>query len=89
MYLIVLGINHRTAPVEVRGQVAFPPEQHARALAELIELAGIHEAAIVSTCNRTEIYCTRDDTADDVLTDWLCRFHQLDPDSLLDLPEKR
>jgi glutamyl-tRNA reductase len=83
MYLIVLGINHRTAPVEVRGQVAFPPEQLARALAELTALAGIHEAAIVSTCNRTEVYCTRDDTTDATLTDWLCRFHQLDPDSLL------
>ena len=83
MYLTVLGINHRTAPVEVRGQVAFPPEQLARALAELTALDGIHEAAIVSTCNRTEIYCSRDNTSDDIITDWLCRFHQLESDSLL------
>ena len=83
MYLTVLGINHRTAPVEVRGQVAFPPEQLARALAELTALDGIHEAAIVSTCNRTEVYCSRDNTSDDIITDWLCRFHQLESGSLL------
>ena len=78
MFLTVLGINHRTAPVEVRGQVAFPAEQLARALAELTALEGMHEAAILSTCNRTEIYCTRDDTAHEVIADWLCRFHQLE-----------
>ena len=83
MYLTVLGINHRTAPVEVRGQVAFPPEQLARALAELTALDGIHEAAIISTCNRTEVYCSRENTSDDIITDWLCRFHQLESDSLL------
>ena len=82
MYLTVLGINHRTAPVEVRGQVAFPPEQLARALAELTALEGMHEAAILSTCNRTEIYCTRDDTSAETITSWLCRFHRLDPGSL-------
>jgi len=82
MYLTVLGINHRTAPVEVRGQVAFTPQQLARALAELTALEGTHEAAILSTCNRTEIYCTRDDTSFEVIADWLCRFHQLDQDSL-------
>lgn len=78
MFLTVLGINHRTAPVEVRGQVAFPSEQLARALAELRALDGVHEAAILSTCNRTEIYCTRDDTSSEEITEWLSRFHQLE-----------
>jgi len=55
MHLTVLGINHRTAPVEVRGQVTFPPESLPRALGELMALEGIHEAAILSTCNRTEL----------------------------------
>ncbi len=82
MYLTVLGINHRTAPVEVRGQVAFPPDQIARALAELIALDGMREAAILSTCNRTEIYCTLDDASPEVIANWLARFHQLDQDSL-------
>ncbi|MCK5383165.1 MAG: glutamyl-tRNA reductase [Gammaproteobacteria bacterium] len=82
MYLTVLGINHRTAPVEVRGQVAFPPDQIARALAELIALDGMREAAILSTCNRTEVYCTLDDASPEVIANWLARFHQLDQDSL-------
>lgn len=82
MYLTVLGINHRTAPVEVRGQVAFPPEQLARALVELTALDGMHEAAILSTCNRTEVYCTRDDTSCEAISTWLCRFHRLDEASM-------
>ncbi|MDH3935126.1 MAG: glutamyl-tRNA reductase, partial [Gammaproteobacteria bacterium] len=69
--------------MEVRGQVAFPPEQLARALAQLTALDGIHEAAIVSTCNRTEVYCSCDNTPDDIITGWLCRFHQLESGSLL------
>jgi len=83
MYLTVLGINHRTAPVEIRGQVAFPPEQVPRALQELTELEGVHEAAILSTCNRTELYCSRDDTSAQPLASWLCNFHQIEQDSLL------
>jgi glutamyl-tRNA reductase len=82
MYLTVLGINHRTAPVEIRGQVAFPPEQIGRALDELRLLDGIHEAAILSTCNRTEVYCAREDTSPAALADWLCRFHRLEATSL-------
>jgi len=82
MYLTVLGINHRTAPVEIRGQVAFPPEQIERALGELRTLVGVHEAAILSTCNRTELYCAREDASPDVLADWLCRFHELEANSL-------
>jgi glutamyl-tRNA reductase len=78
MYLTVLGINHRTAPVEIRGQVAFTPEQLDRALAELRALEGVQEAAILSTCNRTELYCVREDDSPGKLGDWLCRFHQLD-----------
>jgi glutamyl-tRNA reductase len=82
MYLTVLGINHRTAPVEIRGQVAFPPEQLTRALGELTALEGVHEAAILSTCNRTELYCAREDSAPELLADWLCGFHALDSNSL-------
>jgi len=82
MYLTVLGINHRTAPVEVRGRVAFPPEQLGRALAEIRELEGVHEAAILSTCNRTELYCSRDDIFPQPLEAWLCRFHHLEPETL-------
>jgi glutamyl-tRNA reductase len=82
MHLTVLGINHHTAPVEVRGQVAFPPESLPRALGELTALDGIQEAAILSTCNRTELYFNQDTEIVEPVTDWLCRFHQLDRGSL-------
>ena len=82
MYLTVIGINHRTAPVEIRGQVVFPPEQQLRALDELVALEGVEEAAILSTCNRTELYCSRSVAVDDVLPDWLCRFHGLQRETL-------
>lgn len=82
MYLTVLGINHRTAPVEIRGQVVFPPEQQSQALDELVALDGVVEAAILSTCNRTELYCTLKDPHQDTLPEWLCRFHNLQRDVL-------
>jgi glutamyl-tRNA reductase len=82
MHLLVLGINHRTAPVEIRGQVAFPTEQLPRALGELTALASVREAAILSTCNRTELYCTKQDEELEELTDWLCRFHGLEKGAL-------
>jgi len=82
MHLTVLGINHRTAPVEVRSKVAFPPESVGQALAELRGLDGICEAAILSTCNRTELYCARDELAADSLASWLGNFHQLPPEAL-------
>ncbi len=61
MNLVVLGLNHQTAPLAVRERVAFTPAELPEALASLTAVRGIFEAAIVSTCNRTEIYCnTRD-----------------------------
>ena len=82
MHLTVLGINHTTAPVEVRGKVTFPPEQLDSALAGLIALAGVHEAVILSTCNRTELYCAQTDQESGPVTEWLCQFHNVGKDSL-------
>ncbi|MCK5480412.1 MAG: glutamyl-tRNA reductase [Gammaproteobacteria bacterium] len=84
MHLTVLGINHTTAPVEVRGKVVFPPEQLDNALTELTALEGVYEAVILSTCNRTELYCTQKDREFDPITDWLCQFHNLCQGSLND-----
>jgi len=61
MALVTLGINHRTAPVELRERVAFTPERMAEAFAELRATSGATEAAILSTCNRTELYLAGDD----------------------------
>jgi glutamyl-tRNA reductase len=56
MSFLVLGLNHRTAPIEVRERIVFDAERLPRALASLRALPGIAESAIVSTCNRTEVY---------------------------------
>ncbi|QJR09305.1 Glutamyl-tRNA reductase [Usitatibacter rugosus] len=63
MPLHVLGINHHTAPLEVREKIAFPAERHAAVLAELAAQAGVAEVVLVSTCNRTEVYCDAADGA--------------------------
>ncbi|MBL4581309.1 MAG: glutamyl-tRNA reductase [Gammaproteobacteria bacterium] len=56
MALVLVGINHTTANIEMREKVAFPPEIVESALAEVHALPSIREVVIVSTCNRTEIY---------------------------------
>jgi glutamyl-tRNA reductase len=76
MPLVVVGINHRTAPVDVRERVVFDPARVPDALRELAALPPVQEAVIVSTCNRTEIYCVTEAGAAD-LDDWLQRYHQL------------
>ena len=78
MPLIVLGVNHQTAPVAVRERVAVGDAELGAALAALHGLAGIEEAALVSTCNRTEIYAQVEDGAAQVLVDWLVRSSGLD-----------
>jgi len=79
MFLTVLGINHHTAPVELRGKVAFPPEQINAALADLCSLDIVEEAVILSTCNRTEVYCASPGDNASAISDWLCDYHNLDP----------
>ena len=63
MPLYVLGINHRSAPLEVRERIAVAPDRQADALADLIAQPGIAEAVLVSTCNRTEVYCRSESEA--------------------------
>lgn len=82
MNLFVLGIDHRSAPVEVRERVAFRPSQYAAALGELVEL-GLTEAALLSTCNRVEIYGVANDLeAAQAVREWLHAFHGLAPGTL-------
>ena len=61
MSLFVLGISHHSAPLEVREKLAFAPDRHGDALADLARQPGVAEAVLVSTCNRTEVYCRADD----------------------------
>jgi glutamyl-tRNA reductase len=61
MNISVLGLNHRTAPIELREQVAFQSEETLQALAQLRRENAISEIAILSTCNRTEFYTVSED----------------------------
>jgi glutamyl-tRNA reductase len=70
MSLFVLGINHQTAPVSLRERVAFSGDAVPAALDALRALPSVHEVALLSTCNRTELYAVTDDNGD-VLADWL------------------
>ena len=67
--LLTCGINHKTAPIEVRELLAFDQEQTSVALRKLAEHPAINEAVILSTCNRTEIYS--DASAAEPLLNWL------------------
>ncbi len=61
MPLVILGINHHSAPLDVREKLAFPQDRQGDALADLAAQAGVSEAVLVSTCNRTEAICRADD----------------------------
>jgi glutamyl-tRNA reductase len=54
--LLALGVSHKTAPLELRERVALTEGRAAGVLRELVEVAEVHEAAAISTCNRTELY---------------------------------
>jgi glutamyl-tRNA reductase len=75
-HIYTLGINHQSAPVAIRERMAFPPESLTPALRELVQLPGVSEGAILSTCNRTEIYCHAS-TPDNILG-WLTHYHALE-----------
>lgn len=77
MPLIALGLNHRTAPVSLREQVALDADAAAAALAELGQQQGVEEALILSTCNRTEIYAGVAAGAENVPQSWLERHQHL------------
>ena len=82
MAFIALGINHKTASVAVRERVAFTPGQMVEALQLLCRLTASREAAILSTCNRSELYLEIEHPeAEDVLA-WLADYHRLSLDEL-------
>lgn len=80
MSLFVLGINHQTAPVSLRERVAFSADTVPAALGALRALPQVHEVALLSTCNRTELYAVADDDGQ-ALADWLATH----PDEVGDL----
>ena len=75
MHLFTFGINHQTAPLAVREQVAFNADGMENALRDLVENGAAKEAAILSTCNRMELYCNA--TNPEHTIDWLAEYHKL------------
>ncbi|MDE1893641.1 MAG: glutamyl-tRNA reductase [Pseudomonadota bacterium] len=82
MPLIALGLNHLTAPVSLREQVAFDEDAAAGALLDLSRQDGVEEAMILSTCNRTELYVGVAAGAEDIPQAWLGHHHRLTPGKL-------
>lgn len=77
MSLFVIGLNHTTAPVDIRERVTFGPDIVVGALRGLTSQPGISEGVILSTCNRTEVYCHAPTADPDHLKHWLAEFHGL------------
>jgi glutamyl-tRNA reductase len=75
MQLYALGLNHHTAPLTIRERVAFQPERLDHALHDLTHARTVREAAILSTCNRTELYFATEQPQ--LAADWLARFHHV------------
>ena len=77
MQLISIGLNHDSAPVALRERVAIGDDDSAAALRGLANEPGVHEAAILSTCNRTEIYVVADSGAEQAIAAWLSNYRAL------------
>ncbi|MCU7929331.1 MAG: glutamyl-tRNA reductase [Candidatus Thiodiazotropha sp. (ex Codakia rugifera)] len=77
MSILAVGLNHKTAPVDIREKVTFGPDIIAGALRSLQENPAVEETVILSTCNRTEVYCTINQEDHEPLADWISRFHGL------------
>jgi glutamyl-tRNA reductase len=84
MHLFLLGVSHRTAPVDLRERVDFSARGLDTALSALAERSTSSEAVVLSTCNRSELYVACDDVAAARrdLVDFLCSFHRLAADAV-------
>lgn len=78
MVLLAYGINHKTASVDLREKLAFAPDRVMNALADVRDQARLKEVAILSTCNRTELYCSAEaQDSGRLLLGWLSQYHSL------------
>lgn len=86
MTILAFGINHTTAPLDLREKVIFGGDDVPEALSELTHQQGVNEAAILSTCNRTEVYCSlekaRNTPSIKAPINWLSDYHGLKQEQL-------
>jgi glutamyl-tRNA reductase len=76
MTFLAIGINYNTAPVSIRERLSFSTDILHNALNELIHLKEVNEAAILSTCNRTELYCSTQFADQNLLINWIAEYKQ-------------
>ena len=77
MPLFTIGISHHTAPIEIREKVAIARSEYSDRVSELRALSGVEEVVVLSTCNRTEIYCLSTDAGKQGLVDWVHRVNDI------------
>ncbi|MBK8817095.1 MAG: glutamyl-tRNA reductase [Methylococcaceae bacterium] len=82
MTLLAVGVNHNTAPIAIRERLSFPSEGVYSALKELRKVREVNEAAILSTCNRTEFYCTTATPDEQFLIEWVSETKKIDAATL-------
>ncbi|GAB4256052.1 MAG: glutamyl-tRNA reductase [Methylomicrobium sp.] len=82
MTLLAVGINYNTAPISVRERLAYPADILDDSLKDLWRLKEISEAAILSTCNRTEFYCESSTQNKQILIDWVANTRNIKPSDL-------
>jgi glutamyl-tRNA reductase len=85
MAILAYGLNFRTAPIDLRERIAFPEEGLDAALKDLLHaVPGVEEAAILSTCNRTEVYCAAQLKDHAPLAEWLAVYRKLSVADIVD-----
>jgi len=77
MQLFAFGLNHNTAPIEIREQVNFSPDRLKQALYDLVDHEFVEEVVIISTCNRTELYCGLASDTTQAIISWLSHYHNI------------
>ncbi len=82
MQLLTLGINHKSAPIDIRERLTFGPDIIVAALRSLLEQQAVSEAVILSTCNRTEIYCALAGADKEEIYSWLASFHGMEVETI-------
>ena len=83
MPIFAFGLNHTTAPLDLRERISLSFDSIPGALHELLGVQGINEAAIVSTCNRMDLYCELNEDSSERAIDWFRAYHSLKPVDIL------
>jgi glutamyl-tRNA reductase len=83
MAILAYGLNFRTAPIDLRERIAFPVDDLVQAHRDLARsIPAVGEVAILSTCNRTELYCCAELNDQEALLDWLSRYRNVAPSAI-------